>query len=89
MSQAYYERIIHGTKVDLYDICDAWDLDRWTTQVIQYVLRSKYKEDELVDLEKSVDFITHRIEQIRKERHYRDCIERVKLTGERNLNADN
>lgn len=64
MNKNYYSRLIGGKQVSVKQICNAWDLDRWETQAVQYLLRSKYKDEELEDLRKARDFIDYAIESL-------------------------
>ena len=61
----YYKREIKGTNVEVCDIIDAWKLDAYTAQAVQYILRSKFKKDEFEDLCKARDFLIRKIRLLR------------------------
>lgn len=61
----YYKRSIDGMSVEVFDIIDAWELGPYTAQAVQYILRSQYKQDELEDIEKAIDFLKRHVMVLR------------------------
>lgn len=51
---------------ELADVLDAWDLPRWETQAVQYIMRAKYKGTELQDLQKAREFLNRAIARLER-----------------------
>lgn len=54
LSPAYYRRTINGAEIQLYDIEEAWDLDKHKSAALEYILRSAFKDSEEEDIDKAI-----------------------------------
>jgi len=53
-------------KFEVIDIIEDWKLDFNEGNVLKYMLRAKYKENELEDLEKALWYLTRLLENRKK-----------------------
>lgn len=56
-------------KIEVIDIIDDWNLDFYDGNIIKYVMRAKYKGNELLDLEKALWYLQRRIRNLLKEKN--------------------
>lgn len=50
--------------IEVIDVADAYELDRYDHNVIKYVLRAKFKGNELADLKKAQFYLNRKIERM-------------------------
>ncbi len=71
MSKVDHPRHYNEGKIEVIDVIEDWDLGFHDGNVIKYVLRAKFKGDEIQDLEKAVWYLKRYI-KLRKEAHERE-----------------
>ena len=74
MSKVDHPRHYNEGKIEVIDIIEDWDLGFHDGNVIKYVLRAKFKGNEIQDLEKAVWYLKRYI-KLRKEAHDREAEE--------------
>ena len=74
MSKVDHPRHYNEGKFEVIDIIEDWDLGFHDGNVIKYVLRAKFKGNEIQDLEKAEWYLKRYI-KLRKEAHDREAEE--------------
>lgn len=64
MSKIYHPSH-YNQGIEVLDFIESWKLDFVDGNIIKYVVRAKYKDNELEDLEKALFYLTHRIEKLK------------------------
>jgi len=78
MSKVDHPRHYNQGKIEVIDVIEDWDLGFHDGNVVKYVLRAKFKGDEIQDLEKAVWYLKRYI-KLRKEAHDREAEEQDSL----------
>ena len=78
MSKVDHPRHYNEGKIEVIDIIEDWDLGFHDGNIIKYILRAKFKGNEIQDLEKAVWYLKRYV-KLRKEVHDREAEEQDSL----------
>ncbi len=70
MSDSSHPRYFSDGKLRIEDVVDDWDLGFYDGNAIKCILRAKFGDQEIQDIEKGLEYLKHHL-RVRKEAHER------------------